>query len=119
MNIELNWAAFSPQALILGVIGTLIFLIFRHLSQKNGKSIISCMIIYITGIICLGISVYSIGLMLIDVTISKYFSDVDINVYATATMCMMIFLSLGFILLISVIDPTAHKLREKNEQGSN
>ena len=105
----MNWDMFSIQTLILGGVGLLIFLVFRVLSQNSGRAGV---IVYIMGLLCLSISIYIEGLMLIDISISKYFDIIDADIYKTVTMWMMIAISLGALFLVSIIDQIAYKLRE-------
>jgi hypothetical protein len=100
---------FSYQTLILGGAGLLIFLVFRLLSNNSNRT---SPIIYIIGLLCLAISIYIVGLMFVDISISKYFDILDANVYKLVTMWIMIAVSLGSIFLVAIVDPIAYKLRK-------
>lgn len=105
----MNWDMFSYQTLILGGAGLLIFLVFRLLSNNSNRT---SPIIYIIGLLCLAISIYIVGLMFVDISISKYFDIIDANIYKLVTMWIMIAVSLGSIFLVAIVDPIAYKLRK-------
>ena len=104
----MNWSMFNLQTLMLGVFGVIIYLAFRYLSKRaKGQSGI---IIYVCGNICLAISIYSVGIMLIDICVSDYFSIVD-N-YKDVSMWVMLVITLGASFFIAMIDPIARDLRK-------
>ena len=104
----MNWSMFNLQTLMLGLVGVIIYLVFRYLSkQSKGQSGV---IIYVMGNMCLAISLYAVGIMVVDVLVSDYFSIVD-N-YKDVSMWVMIVVALGASFFIAMIDPIARDLRK-------
>jgi hypothetical protein len=103
----MNWAMFDLGMFVLSLVGVLLFLAFRFLSKNKGQMGI---IIYVMGNICLAISIYGVGIMVVDILISDYFKSVD-N-YSNITMWTMIVVALGLTSFIAMIDPIAANLRK-------
>ena len=104
----MNWSMFNLQTLMLGLFGVVIFFVFRNLGKLTKNQ--SGVIIYVMGGICLAISLYAVGLMVIDILVSDYFSIVD-N-YKDVSMWTMIIIALGTSLLVAILDPVARDLRK-------